>query len=216
MSLLLDDRMQSAVHRLLMAPPEAGSMLPSQALESLGRLVGSDRLGIAEADRSGYCLRIRTFPHVDLADPQVCDGPIPTGFQHDAAMPADEREAASLGLRDMIRLGYSTGSGTVVQLYFARRRRYFSEHDLALLGMLEPAIGRLVLVCSRQTSGGSLSASERRVLALVARGASNREVAEELYVTVHTVRKHLENAYRKLGVTNRTAAALMVRSDSGG
>ena len=52
------------------------------------------------------------------------------------------------------------------------------------------------------------------MLALVARGASNREVAEELYVTVHTVRKHLENAYRKLGVTNRTAAALMVHSGS--
>ena len=62
--------------------------------------------------------------------------------------------------------------------------------------------------------GGWLSASERRVLTLVARGASNREVAEELYVTVHTVRKHLENAYRKLGVTNRTAAALQLRASS--
>jgi DNA-binding NarL/FixJ family response regulator len=37
-------------------------------------------------------------------------------------------------------------------------------------------------------------------------------VAEELYVTVDTVRKHLQNAYRKLGVTNRTAAALHVRA----
>jgi DNA-binding NarL/FixJ family response regulator len=52
------------------------------------------------------------------------------------------------------------------------------------------------------------------VLALVSTGASNREVAEELVVTVHTVRKHLENAYRKLGVTNRTAAALALRPPS--
>ena len=49
------------------------------------------------------------------------------------------------------------------------------------------------------------------MLNLVSTGASNREVAEELVVTVHTVRKHLENAYRKLGVTNRTAAALALK-----
>jgi DNA-binding NarL/FixJ family response regulator len=49
---------------------------------------------------------------------------------------------------------------------------------------------------------------------MVAQGASNKEVAEELYVTVHTVRKHLENTYRKLGVTNRTAAALRLRAGS--
>jgi DNA-binding CsgD family transcriptional regulator len=49
---------------------------------------------------------------------------------------------------------------------------------------------------------------------MVAQGASNREAAEELYITVHTVRKHLENAYRKLGVTNRTAAALQLRAGS--
>jgi DNA-binding NarL/FixJ family response regulator len=60
----------------------------------------------------------------------------------------------------------------------------------------------------------SLTASERQVLTLVADGASNRDVAEELYVTVHTVRKHLENAYRKLGVNNRTAAALHIRARS--
>ena len=52
------------------------------------------------------------------------------------------------------------------------------------------------------------------MLSLVSRGASNREVAEELFVTVHTVRKHLENAYRKLGVNNRTAAALRLRAGS--
>ena len=100
----------------------------------------------------------------------------------------------------------------MTQLYFARRREYFSEHDIAVLTMLEPAIGRLVRGCSGDTPTGSLSASESQVLALVARGCSNREVAEELYVTVHTVRKHLEHAYRKLGVTNRTAAALKLRS----
>ncbi len=45
-----------------------------------------------------------------------------------------------------------------------------------------------------------------RVLELVAAGGSNRDVADHLSVTVATVRKHLEHSYRKLGVSNRTAA----------
>ena len=143
-TVLLDNRMQSAVHRLLMAEPEAGVMLPSSAVEALGRLIGYDGFGIGESDRTGYCYRIMTVPHVDPRDPQVCDGPVPTGFQHDAAKPPDERDASDAGLRDLVRLGFSTGSGTVIQLYFARRLRYFSEHDIAVLAMLAPAIGRLV------------------------------------------------------------------------
>ena len=90
----------------------------------------------------------------------------------------------------------------------------FTERELALLTMVEPAVGRLVRDCAWSQPAGTLSASERRVLTMVAQGASNREVAEALYVTVHTVRKHLENAYRKLSVTNRTAAALRVLAGS--
>lgn len=101
-----------------------------------------------------------------------------------------------------------------MQLYYGRRRRCFSEDEVAVLTMVEPAVGRLIRGSAGEPCALSLSVSERRVLDLVARGESNREVAEELYITVHTVRKHLENAYRKLGVTNRTAAALKVRSMS--
>ena len=51
-----------------------------------------------------------------------------------------------------------------------------------------------------------LTARERQVLAWVARGKRNSEVAEILWVTPSTVRKHLENVYAKLGVHTRTAA----------
>jgi DNA-binding CsgD family transcriptional regulator len=51
-----------------------------------------------------------------------------------------------------------------------------------------------------------LTARERHVLAWVARGKTNPEVAEILWVTPSTVRKHLENIYAKLGVHTRTAA----------
>ena len=45
----------------------------------------------------------------------------------------------------------------------------------------------------------------------MAAGASNAEVAGQLSVSVSTVRKHLEHCYRKLGVTNRTAAVAALR-----
>lgn len=51
-----------------------------------------------------------------------------------------------------------------------------------------------------------LTRRERDVLAWVARGKTNAEVAETLWVTPSTVRKHLENIYEKLGVHTRTAA----------
>jgi DNA-binding CsgD family transcriptional regulator len=51
-----------------------------------------------------------------------------------------------------------------------------------------------------------LTARERQVLAWVARGKTNPEVAELLWVSPTTVRKHLENVYAKLGVHTRTAA----------
>lgn len=51
-----------------------------------------------------------------------------------------------------------------------------------------------------------LTARERQILAWVARGKTNAEVAETLWVAPSTVRKHLENVYAKLGVRTRTAA----------
>jgi DNA-binding CsgD family transcriptional regulator len=51
-----------------------------------------------------------------------------------------------------------------------------------------------------------LTPRESQILAWVARGKTNREVAELLWIAPTTVRKHLENVYAKLGVTSRTAA----------
>jgi DNA-binding NarL/FixJ family response regulator len=51
-----------------------------------------------------------------------------------------------------------------------------------------------------------LTPSEERVLEALARGLSNREIAEELWLTQQTVKFHLTNIYRRLGVTNRTEA----------
>jgi DNA-binding CsgD family transcriptional regulator len=210
-SVLLDHRTQSAIRRLLMAEPEPGAMLPLDAIEAAADLVGADLFGVFEIDHTGYVLRQASYPDPGLQDPQACGGPVPTGLVHDATQPQEDRGSPMFGLRDMVWLGCAIGSGSVVQLCYDRRRRFFTEQEIAVLSMVEPAIRRLVRGCAQPQSSDVLSRSERKVLALVSTGASNREVAEELVVTVSTVRKHLENAYRKLGVTNRTAAALAVR-----
>ena len=55
---------------------------------------------------------------------------------------------------------------------------------------------------------GPLSARELEILALVAEGWTNREIARYFWVTENTVKFHLSRIHRKLGVTNRTAAAM--------
>ena len=62
-----------------------------------------------------------------------------------------------------------------------------------------------LLLEERQTDV-PLTAREREVLAWVARGKTNAEIAHLLWLAPSTVRKHLENVYAKLGVSTRTAA----------
>ncbi|GAA1566265.1 response regulator transcription factor [Actinomadura kijaniata] len=56
--------------------------------------------------------------------------------------------------------------------------------------------------------GGPLSEREIEVLALVAGGASNRMIAAELFISEATVKTHLVRIFAKLGVSDRTAAAI--------
>ena len=51
-----------------------------------------------------------------------------------------------------------------------------------------------------------LTDREREILAGVMRGLSNKAISQEFWVTEQTVKFHLSNVYRKLGVANRTAA----------
>jgi DNA-binding NarL/FixJ family response regulator len=59
------------------------------------------------------------------------------------------------------------------------------------------------------TSTGAVALSEREtaVLEAVARGLSNKEIGRELWISEQTVKFHLRNLYRKLGVSSRTEAA---------
>lgn len=59
----------------------------------------------------------------------------------------------------------------------------------------------------------TLTERELEVLELLAKGATNEQIAAKLIITVHTVKAHLTNIYIKLGVDNRTAAVVKVKDD---
>jgi len=57
--------------------------------------------------------------------------------------------------------------------------------------------------------GEPLTDREREVLELVATGITNREVAQELFISINTVKVHLRNVYTKLGADSRTEATMI-------
>jgi DNA-binding NarL/FixJ family response regulator len=61
-----------------------------------------------------------------------------------------------------------------------------------------------------------LSAREREVLALVATGARNRQIAEELSISEFTVKRHMQNILQKLNLTSRAAAGAFYRTSLDG
>ncbi|CQD08576.1 alpha/beta hydrolase [Mycobacterium lentiflavum] len=70
------------------------------------------------------------------------------------------------------------------------------------LGPLEP----LSQPTTREPEPDLLSAREREILACLARGLNDREIAEQLVLSPHTVHRHVANIRRKLGRTSRAAA----------
>jgi DNA-binding NarL/FixJ family response regulator len=76
---------------------------------------------------------------------------------------------------------------------------------------LDPAVaGRLTRqLVSPPTGLAALTARERTVLALVARGLSNRQIAAELYISDRTARTHVSHVLTKLQLSSRTQAALV-------
>jgi len=85
-------------------------------------------------------------------------------------------------------------------------------HDLGLFGISDEMCRLFPELLGRYTERGIeaqeelLSAREVEVLRLVAAGLASKQIADQLFISLHTVKAHLQRIYKKLGVVRRTQA----------
>lgn len=125
----------------------------------------------------------------------------------------DEDEAIFDGLRSGA-IGYLLKDAPTDKLYEAIRAAYKGE------SFIQPSVAaRLVAEFSRLSQQAPawsalvepLSARELEVLRLVANGATNREIANQLVLAEGTVKNYVTNIFNKLGVDDRTSAAMRAK-----
>ena len=115
-----------------------------------------------------------------------------------------------LGVADSMRIYLPSPSGSARFFFFDRSSRGFESRSRTLRQLLRPHLVRarehwrypldpLRVVLTRR---------QLEILSWVSRGLGNAEIAERLWISEHTVRKHLENINHRLGVRSRVAAAV--------
>ncbi|MEE1741351.1 MULTISPECIES: response regulator transcription factor [unclassified Streptomyces] len=177
-------------------------------------------LGEAADGPEGVALAVRLDPDVVLMDLRM-----PGGGGVAAIAELTRRGTRS---RVLVLTTYDTDSDTLPAieagatgylLKDAPREELFAAVRAAADGrsVLSPAVASRLMTRVRTPAApvdDSLSAREREVLALVARGTTNREIAAELFISEATVKTHLTHVFAKLGAKDR-AAAVAVGYDRG-
>jgi ATP/maltotriose-dependent transcriptional regulator MalT len=125
---------------------------------------------------------------------------------HDTGMYVDNFGPSGIEAEAMVCL--SAPAGRTRRLILMRGSGAdFDARDRLLLALLRPHLNELYQeLARRRQATPALTPRQWDLLRLLASGHSNAEIARELVVSVGTVRKHLENVFSRLGVSNRTAA----------
>ncbi len=182
---------------------------------------------IAEAHNVASAVEAATRhqPDVVLLDIRLPDG---TGF--DACRQILQRSPAtrvlvltSVADEDVVDNAIRAGSHGYLLKEVHGRALVQAIHDVAEgKSILDPAITARVLALMRSTAPATkntlamLSPQERRVLALIAEGKTNKEAAQEMTLTEKTVKNYLSNIFDKLHVSRRSEAAALFAKDQGG
>jgi LuxR family maltose regulon positive regulatory protein len=85
---------------------------------------------------------------------------------------------------------------------------------LAVMEAGDHAVGRRYGLDIPPSAQETLSPREREVLRLIAKGATNRAIAAELFISVATVKVHVRHIFEKLGVRSRTEAAVRANDEA--
>jgi len=206
----LSEPRQAALAALLALEPTTGDPdSDRRTLEATARLIPCDAIGLGLVDlRSGSLLRSVSLPTwVAWLHPETLDDTCTEGIHHLLVDPPLRPLLQRTGMSDGLLLRFRDGRDQVGEVWMDRRHRAFTDADLSLLRIINPLLCRLLRDRpDAQRPPVDLTAQERRVLQLVATGMSNADVAARMWVAPCTVRKHLQHAFRKLGVSNRLAA----------
>jgi DNA-binding NarL/FixJ family response regulator len=81
------------------------------------------------------------------------------------------------------------------------------------LSPLDPRVARMVLDGRRSAAPSELTDREQEVLALVGRGQANKQIARALGIRESTVKAHLTSVFQRIGVRDRTSAALWAQEN---
>jgi len=213
---------------------------PPPVLDRLGTLLGAHTTGygefsIADGGRSYttmYLVRNRTEPawltetvaRLWHQDPITCRvharAVEPMAVSDRVSMQAFHRLEffqdvyRPFGTADSVRLFLPAPHAMSRFFFFDQEHWGLRQRARDLLGLLRP---HLVLWRSRWSGPTfpavcALTAREREILQTVADGATNREIADQLWISPHTVRTHLQHIFEKLDVRTRTEAAALLRS----
>ncbi|GGK69140.1 response regulator transcription factor [Ornithinimicrobium pekingense] len=132
---------------------------------------------------------------------------------------ANHPVAAEYPCVDEILLAYPLPGGRSLRLRTGRDSgQPYGERELTLTQLLLPHLRPLLQATladhadtSRPAEPHDLTVRQRAILQLVALGMPNRTVGRRLGISEGTVRKHLENAYERIGAQSRTEAVLWLR-----
>jgi DNA-binding NarL/FixJ family response regulator len=160
---------------------------------------GAEAITLAAAQRPDVVLMDLRMPEVDgvTAIAELARRGVPsrilvlTTYDTDSdVLPAIEAGATGYLLKD------------------APREELFRAVEAASRGqaVLSPAVATRLMGQMRAPASDALSQRELEVLALIARGSTNREAAAALFISEATVKTHLLHVYAKLGVKDRAAA----------
>lgn len=119
-------------------------------------------------------------------------------------------------IRDRLRVWLWRSAETAACVTLIRSDARFSDRDKAVMTVLQPHLAALrersIIGAVDRPNEAELTIREAQVVALVATGRSNAEIARLLFLSPATVAKHLEHAYRKLRVAGRSEVAAELRA----
>ena len=180
---------------------------------ALKQTVGFQVVGVIDGRASARDALLEMRPDVvlvdDMHDPRVGDA---RGCDHALARLRDAGEHVPAAQRLLLTLRMNDSWMNDVFEAGAHAVLSKSMHPVSLGTMLREVVrGNVVHRFESRPVAAvldcPLTLREREILALVAEGATNGQIARMLWVTEQTVKFHLSNTYRKLGVANRTEAS---------